>query len=162
MSGFAISVPSETLKLVQEIDLAIKRAYGIEEIPMGEVPQEDTTNPKDRLGINKPNVNLVPPSSIIYEALAMQYGAITKGYGPYNWRDKKVKGSIYIAAALRHIFQYLDGQDIDEESGYPALGHAKASLGILIDAIENGNLIDDRPPKGPTSKVLTDYTKKKV
>jgi hypothetical protein len=129
---------------------------------MPQATPEDTTNPKDRLGINKPNVNLIPPASIIYQALAMQYGAITKGYGPFNWRDKKVKGSIYVAAALRHIFQYLDGQDIDEESGYPALGHAIASLGILVDALENGNLIDDRPPKGPTSKILAQYTKKKV
>lgn len=122
---------------------------------------EDAVNPKDRLGINKPNVNLVPPSSIVYQALAMQHGAIVKGYGPFNWRTKKVRGSIYIAAAIRHIFQYLDGQDTDEESGYPALGHALASLGILVDAIENGNLVDDRPAKGPVSRILERFTKKK-
>lgn len=124
-------------------------------------PKEDFINPKDKLGVVKPNLDLVSPSGMIYEALAMQYGAITKGYGPFNWRQKKVKGSIYVAAAIRHIFQYLDGQDVDEESGQPTLGHAKACLGILIDAIESGNLVDDRPIKGPVSQVIAKFTRKK-
>lgn len=119
------------------------------------------TNPKDLLGIAKPNINLVPPSSIIYQALAMQHGAITKGYGAFNWRSKKVVASIYIAAALRHIYKFIDGQDTDEESGYPELGHALASLGILVDAIENENLHDDRPEKGPSPKILARYTQVK-
>lgn len=132
----------------------------MEEKPIADRGQE-VTNPKDLLGVAKPNVNLVPPSSIVYQALAMQHGAITKGYGPFNWRSKKVVASIYIAAALRHIYKFLDGQDIDEESGYPELGHALASLGILVDAIENNNVYDDRPAKGPVSKVLGQYTKTK-
>ena len=122
----------------------------------------DSTNPKDLLGVSKPNINLVPPASIAYQALAMQFGAITKGYGPFNWRSKKVIASIYIAATLRHVFKFMDGQDLDEESGYPELGHALASLGILVDALENGNLIDDRPTKGPVSNVLKRYTKTKA
>lgn len=121
----------------------------------------DQTNPKDRLGVKKPMLNLIPPASLVYQALAMQHGAIVKGYGPFNWRDKKVVASIYIAAALRHIYKFLDGQELDEESGYPELGHAIASLGILVDAKENGNLIDDRPKNGPVTQVMQRFTKQK-
>lgn len=134
----------------------------LQEISKMNEQSEKPINPKDLLGIAKPNVNLVPPSSIVYQALAMQHGAITKGYGPFNWRSKKVVASIYIAAALRHIYKFLDGQDIDEESGYPELGHALASLGILVDAIENENVYDDRPTQGPVTKVLMAYTQKKA
>lgn len=128
---------------------------------MEPVNTPDQTNPKDLLGKAKPMLNLVPPASLVYQALAMQHGAITKGYGPFNWRDKKVIASIYIAAALRHIYKFLDGQELDEESGYPELGHAIASLGILIDAKENGNLIDDRPKIGPVVQVIQRFTKTK-
>lgn len=122
---------------------------------------DNSTNPKDRLGILKPHLELIPPSSLIYQAVAMQHGALIKGYGPFNWRNKKVLASVYIAAALRHIYKFLDGQELDEESGYPELGHALASLGILIDAKENGNLIDDRPLPGKTTEILSRYTQKK-
>lgn len=118
----------------------------------------DETNPKDLLGVNKPQLDLVPASSIIYQALAMTLGA--KKYGPYNWRTKKVKTSIYIAAALRHIYSYLDGEDIDPESGASHLAHGLACLGIIVDAFVTGNLIDDRPTKGMASVLLQTHTKK--
>lgn len=121
---------------------------------------KDMTNPKDLIGIKKPNLQLVPASSLIYQALAMQHGAIEKGYGAFNWRDKKVKASVYLGAALRHIYKYMDGQNIDEESGYPELGHAIASLGILVDAYETGCLVDDRPKPGCAAALLDKHTKK--
>lgn len=115
----------------------------------------DLTNPKDLIGVTKVNLFTVPPASIIYEALAMQDGA--RKYGAYNWRAKKVVASIYISAALRHLFKYLDGQDVDPESGLPELAHLKACIGIIIDAKETGNLVDDRPTPGPTSRLLEQY-----
>jgi hypothetical protein len=115
----------------------------------------ELTNPKDLIGITKVNLFTVPPASIVYEALAMQDGA--RKYGAYNWRTKKVVASIYIAAALRHIYKFLDGLDVDPESGLPELAHAKACLGILIDAKETGNLVDDRPAAGPTARLLEQY-----
>ena len=115
----------------------------------------DLTNPKDLIGVTKVNLFTVPPASIVYEALAMQDGA--RKYGAYNWRAKKVVASIYVAAALRHVYKFLDGVDIDPESGLPELAHAKACLGILIDAKETGNLVDDRPTPGPTARLLEQY-----
>ena len=49
----------------------------------------DTLNPKDLLGASKPQLHLVPPALTIWVAKAMENGAMK--FGPYNWRDKKVR-----------------------------------------------------------------------
>jgi len=121
-------------------------------------PAPDETNPKDQVGIKKPRLYLVPPTSIIYQALAMQDGAAK--YGPYNWREKKVVASIYVDAAMRHILAWVDGEEVAQDSGYPHLAHALACLGIIVDALETGNLVDDRPKPGATAAILERWTKK--
>ena len=116
------------------------------------------TNPKDLIGVTKPRISLVPPVGIVYEALAMANGA--EKYGPYNFRDKKVQAMIYIEACMRHLMAWQDGEELAEDSGLPHLAHAKACLGILIDAKESGFLIDNRPKPGATAAVIKRYTKK--
>lgn len=118
---------------------------------------EDSTNPKDLIGIKKPRLSLVPPSSLLYEALAMQDGAAK--YGPYNWRLKKVQLSIYVDAAKRHLDSFWDGETLTRDTQVPHLGAAKACLGIIIDALETGCLIDDRPAKGVMSDLIERHTK---
>src|ERR1043166_9425284 len=78
---------------------------------------DDLTNPKDRLGTDKPNIWTIPPASIAYLSKIMELGA--KKYGAFNWRSKKVKWTIYYSAAMRHLMAALDGEDADPESGYP-------------------------------------------
>lgn len=134
---------------------------------MGEKKESKGTNPKDLMGIKKvPFLSVIPSSSLIYEALAMQYGAYeapradgVRGYGPYNWRDNKVIASIYVDACMRHIMDWVDGEANARDSKRPHLGHAKACLGILADAIESGNLIDDRPPAGPGPRLLEKWNR---
>jgi hypothetical protein len=110
------------------------------------------------IGVKKvPTLSVVPPASILYEGLAMQDGA--EKYGPYNWRKNKVRASIYLDACMRHIFAWSDGEENASDSGKPHLAHAKACLGILIDAIETGNLVDDRPEKGAAPQVLEKWRK---
>lgn len=115
-----------------------------------------STNPKDLIGIEKPPISLVPPVSVIYEAMALRDGAAK--YGPYNWRANKVQASIYIDAFNRHVMAWLDGEDFARDSGVHHLAHAKACLGIILDAEANGSLVDDRPQTGATSKVLQELT----
>lgn len=105
----------------------------------------DDLNPKDRIAASKVDLSLVPPASIIHEAMAMENGA--KKYNAYNWREKKVRARVYIAAALRHLLEYLDGGEFSGDTQPPVhhLAHAKACCGILLDALETGNLVDDRP-----------------
>jgi Domain of unknown function (DUF5664) len=111
-------------------------------------------NPKDLIGSTKVDLALVPPSAIIAEALAMTDGGLK--YGPFNWRErgKPVQARTYVSAALRHIAKWFDGEEIDPESGAPHLGHARACLGILIDAAQCGNMLDNRPFAGHSPAML--------
>lgn len=118
--------------------------------------ERESTNPKDAIGRSKPSLHLIPSAALIHEAVVMGLGA--KKYGPYNWRGKDVSAVVYISAALRHIFQYLDREDVDPESNASHLGHARACLGILLDAMELNKLVDDRPPKGPAADLLKRFT----
>jgi len=115
----------------------------------------DETNPKDLIGVTKPNVFAVPPAAILHEAMAMNDGG--NKYGFYNWREKKVRNSIYISACMRHLYQYLDGEDFDPKSKVHHLGHARACLGIILDALETGNLVDDRPLHGAAPTMIRRY-----
>jgi len=74
-------------------------------------------------------------------------------YGAYNWRERNVSVSTYVAAAERHIRAYFERQNIDPESGHHHLGHAMACLAILIDADAFGCLVDDRPKVGVHEKI---------
>lgn len=112
-------------------------------------------NPKSRIGIKKVQLHLVPPAATIHEALAMADGAAK--YGPYNWRENKVAASVYISAAQRHLAAYLDGERVAGDSGVHHLGHARACLGIILDAEETGNLVDDRPCPGAAAEMLARY-----
>jgi hypothetical protein len=110
------------------------------------------TNPKDLLGTAKPDATKIPAVAIAWEALAMMDGA--GKYDPYNWRANKVIASIYIAAIKRHLDLWFEGEEYAEDSQCHHLGHARASLGILLDAQETGNLLDDRPVTATSRGVL--------
>lgn len=110
------------------------------------------TNPKTLMGnLKMPFLSVIPATALIREAEAMRYGAYeapridgTKGYGPFNWRDRNIEFLIYADAAIRHIVSAVDREDVDPDSGAWHLGHARGTLGILIDAIEHKTVIDDR------------------
>jgi hypothetical protein len=123
-----------------------------------DAPKALGSNPKDLLGVKKVSLHLVPAASKIYQALAMEDGA--RKYGPYNWRDNKVIATIYVSAAMRHLEQWLDGEECSDDAGVPHLGHAIASIGIIIDALETGNLIDNRPTPGAASALIAKFKKK--
>lgn len=120
----------------------------------------DQTNPKDLIGIKKPRLSLVPPAGILYEALAMADGA--DKYGPYNWREKKVQAMIYLEACMRHLLAWQDGEEVAPDSGVPHLAHAKACIGILIDAKETDSLIDNRPKGGVMGELIARHTRKDI
>ena len=118
--------------------------------------QSENENPKDRIGAMKPPLHLIPSAAEILESLAMAHGA--RKYGPFNWRWSKIKASIYIAAARRHLAQWFDGQDEDPESGVSHLAHARACLGILLDAMSLEQMIDDRPATGAAPELIEKFT----
>jgi len=117
-----------------------------------EQPKHDITNPKDLLGSKKVPLGLLPAAGKIYGAMAMKNGA--DKYGPYNWREKKVRITIYLDAIERHLLALRDGEDKDRESGLPHLAHIIASASIIADAVEGGFAMDDRPKPGPAADVM--------
>jgi hypothetical protein len=132
-----------------EIDNAIAHITPLEKV--GEVTKE-TGNPKDAIGDTKPDLSLVPAAGLLLEAQAFMDGA--RKYGPYNWRDNSVRMRVYIAAAMRHMQQLLDGEDVDPLSTCYHIGHARACLGIIADAQQQGNIIDDRPTPGKAGEMI--------
>ena len=122
------------------------------------MPETKPTNPKDMVSLKKlPMFSVVSPASLAYEAWAMRNGA--EKYGPYNYRENGVRAGVYIDAAIRHLGAWWDGEDLAEDSKVHHLAHAKACLGIIIDGIEHGNLVDDRPPKSNFPGILTKLQK---
>ena len=110
-------------------------------------------------GIEKPRLDLIPLNALTYIALGLQEGA--RKYGSASWRDvDSVDLAQYVAATMRHLMAYADGEDTDPESGNPHLAHAMASLAIMVDLIENGNGADTRPAvagRGP--QTVAKYTR---
>lgn len=119
-------------------------------------PDPADENPKDRVSAGKPPLHLIPPAAEILESVVMGLGA--RKYGPFNWRSSKVRATVYIAAAKRHLAQWLDGDNDDSESGVSHLAHARACLGILLDAQATGNLVDDRPTPGVATRLIMRHT----
>tara|TARA_R110000772_G_scaffold106461_8_gene208479 strand:- start:359 stop:730 length:372 start_codon:yes stop_codon:yes gene_type:complete len=109
-------------------------------------------NPKTAMGAAKLDLSLVPMSIIIGLAKAMTNGA--SKYGPFNWRLEKISSMVYIAAALRHIAAWVDGEDYAKDSKVHHLDHAMACLGLLRDAESIDMLNDNRPPKGASARLL--------
>ena len=102
-------------------------------------------NPKDRAGSKKPNLSIIPLRPLYEVALALYEGA--RKYGPWNWRDEHVDETIYVDAAIRHLNQWVAGEDIDPDSGLPHISKAIAGLVILRDAQVHSCSIDTRRAK---------------
>jgi hypothetical protein len=113
-------------------------------------------NPKDRIGATKPDLSLVPPAGLIAVAQAMKNGA--DKYGAYNWRGNAVQAMTYLAANMRHVLAYLDGEEVADDSGVEHLAHAAACLFILLDAKATGNLVDNRPAPGAAARLIKEGT----
>ena len=100
-------------------------------------------DPKKKAGDLKAPLHLLPTYSMRQTAHVLSLGA--EKYGVYNWRESGgVKATTYSSAIMRHLFQYMDGEDIDEESGKSHLAHIMATCAILMDADRVGELLDDR------------------
>lgn len=119
---------------------------------------DDDQNPKDKVGALKPTLVLFPPSAIIIGSECMKDGK--EKYGAYNWREKQITASEYVSPAIRHLLAWWDGEEMTRDSNLPHLGAALATIAILIDAMENGNLKDDRPVPGPAADLLEKLTRK--
>lgn len=89
----------------------------------------------------KIDLSLLPQVFLKETAKALMVGE--KKYGRYNY-TKGHSSSQLIAAMLRHITAYNDGQNLDPEDGQHHLGAAAACIAMLLRQEELGTLIDNR------------------
>ena len=118
---------------------------------MNEISDKDT-NPKDIIGSNKIPLHLWPESASAFGCLGFLEGLLK--YGRSNYREYGVKASIYVDACKRHLNAWFEGEDYNPDNGIPHLGNALACIAILVEAIVNNKLIDDRMYNGNWGKVI--------
>lgn len=104
-----------------------------------------SADPKGEIGKTKCPLWLLPTTALKQTAWVQKLGA--DKYGPFNWRENSVCSTTYVSAIMRHLFEFVDGTDIDEESGQSHLAHIAANCNILMDAMAHGTMIDDRPKR---------------
>lgn len=107
-----------------------------------DLPAEE--NPKQRQGRKKVSTSVIPRTVLLELALAMTEGDLK--YKRFNFRESKIYTSDYIDAADRHFTRFIEGEDIDPDSGLPHLTKLIACLFVLRDAQIAGTAIDDRAP----------------
>ncbi len=101
---------------------------------------------KDAIGdMSKPRLSLIPKKALWALGKALTYGE--HHYGAHNWR-KGIKISYLLDAAMRHINEFNDGEDIDQKSQNHHLGNAMANLAMIIELLETKPEMDDRFKNG--------------
>ncbi len=104
----------------------------------------EVVNPKDSVGSQKAGTFALPRQVIQECGVAMQEGACK--YGSHNYRASKIRASVYIDALDRHVGDWIEGEDIDPDSGLSHITKAITTLMVMRDAMLQGMLVDDRPP----------------
>lgn len=89
----------------------------------------------------KPRMDLLDAYAIEQLSLVLTFGS--RKYAAHNWR-KGLSYSRLIAAALRHIFAYLMGEDKDPESGLSHIAHAMCCCMFLLGMSQMRPELDDR------------------
>lgn len=90
---------------------------------------------------NKLPVNLLSTEALLQTAAVLKFGA--DKYHAHNWRDG-FAWSRPLAAAMRHIMAYNDGEDKDPESGLSHLAHAACCIMFLLEFEKTHPELDDR------------------
>lgn len=93
----------------------------------------------------KPALAYIPKAALYAEGEAFAYGA--KKYEAWNYKNG-LAVTRTLSAALRHIVQFLEGEDLDQESGVNHLGCARANLAMALDSLVNHPEFDDRHKGG--------------
>lgn len=90
---------------------------------------------------SKPRVDLVPSPALVEIGKVMAKGA--EKYKPHNWR-LGLGWSDTIGSALRHIYAFNNGEDLDPETGLSHIAHASCQLMFLLTYVVEGTGTDDR------------------
>lgn len=90
----------------------------------------------------KPPMNLLSRTALEGTARVLDFGA--QKYAANAWRAQAGEWSRMLAAVLRHINAFNDGEDYDPETGECHLHHAACGIMFLQEYFERELGIDDR------------------
>lgn len=90
----------------------------------------------------KPPLANLPWKALRKVSRVQAYGH--KKYGDFYNYKKGMEVTRQLGCAVRHIADYLDGIDLDKESGESHLAHAACRLLFALENIEEGTIKDDR------------------
>lgn len=90
----------------------------------------------------KPRLDLLDPYAMEQMGHVLAFGA-NKYKDPFNY-TKGIKYLKLVGSALRHIFAFIRGEDLDPESGYPHLAHGMCCLMMLLSMTQRHPELDDR------------------
>lgn len=89
----------------------------------------------------KPPMSLIDRHAIEQISMVLAFGA--KKYAAHNWRQG-IAYSRLLDAALRHLYAFADGEDLDPESGLSHIAHAGCCIVFLLGMIHSRPDLDDR------------------
>lgn len=110
-------------------------------LPEGELRKGWEAESGQKFDQDKPRMDLLDAYATEELAKVLTFGA--KKYAPHNWR-KGIGYARLIAAALRHIYAFARGEDIDEETGLSHMAHAMCCCMFLIWMHQSRRSFDDR------------------
>lgn len=90
---------------------------------------------------DKPDMSLLSNVALTKVARVMTFGK--KKYSAHNWRGG-FQWSRPLAAAARHLFAYIGGEDKDPETGLSHLAHACCCMFFILEFEETRPDLDDR------------------
>lgn len=91
----------------------------------------------------KPDLSLLPGSAMGEISKAFMYGE--SRYGRYNFKSHGgMEWTRLIAAIMRHVSAFNDGEDLASDSGLNHIAHAGAGIMMLLDYITTSNGTDNR------------------
>jgi hypothetical protein len=133
-----VSIPQETMDKIKE-----QLKEKIKAIEVKEAMKFD----QDKLPLN-----LLSTEAMNQTAAVLKFGA--QKYAEHNWRGG-FKWSRPLAAAMRHLSAFNDGEDKDPESGLSHLAHAACCIMFLLEFEKTHPELDDRYKQVPKTYTLS-------
>lgn len=124
------------LKRMNEIKAALEH-----KAVFGTIPAGTATGTALKFDTDKLPLNLLSTEAMNQTAAVLKFGA--QKYAEHNWRNGFV-WSRPLAAAMRHLTAFNDGEDRDPESGLSHLAHAACCIMFLLEFEKTHPELDDR------------------
>ena len=102
--------------------------------------------------MGKPPCELLSPVAMVGTAKVLAFGA--HKYAPNNWRKGLSWGRV-IGAIFRHLFAFMQGEDLDSETGLPHVDHLGCEVMFLQELYRTHKNLDDRHKLGSSESHVT-------